>query len=451
MNKEDLIFDYFEGNLPEQYHDELFEQLHYDEYLRKEFYSQMKIRELVREDANRIKAPLEATNYIFNAIGVNPNVYRVNKFGHFFNNMFKKLNYQKIAIIGLLILLTFSTLIIATNYDAIIYHSPNQNTLKLVASNQKPYPIISSTTIDNNQQIDANNTTSFYNQNNSSIFSNYAQYFLLVNQIESSIQRSYNSKLNKLAKEFQSKQNDYLATINELKRNNDNGASDRQNQNNLEGLEQFDNKNISSAKPQIEQHVNNNLFNSSHNTIYSNLIPSAENFDISTLLKGILPSLYNYEFSFNSSTSQISTPNNATIGKQISYSFDLGAKKIINRNHKVGLNIGRDFYPQSFSRNIDGKSYTQVQSPQLYYLGLSYQYIPSYFLAQSYVLPVFSAFAGGTSVGPLMKFQLGTEFSFLERFSLNFGVENTTLFYNVENKIYSTNKVNFVYGINFKL
>jgi hypothetical protein len=27
MNKEDLIFDYFEGNLPKQYHDELFEKL----------------------------------------------------------------------------------------------------------------------------------------------------------------------------------------------------------------------------------------------------------------------------------------------------------------------------------------------------------------------------------------------------------------------------------------
>lgn len=449
MDREDIIFNYFEGDLPEQYQDELFEQLHYDENIRKEFYSQLKIRELVREEAIRIKAPVESRNVIFNNIGLNPNAFKPNKFSNIFANIFNKQNFQKIAIVALLGLLSVSTLIIATNYKAIFYSNSNNYNSSINANTTKPYAVVSSAATNNYTNVE-NENNNIFNQSNNSIFSSLASYSIFVNQIESSVAKAYNLKLNKLAKDYQAKQKEYIATLNELKQNRAN-ITDNSQSGNSQVKEQFYNKELYSQKLQLNPQINTNLFNSKSNTFQSQLMPTKTNYDLSTLLKDILPNNYNYEFSFNTSQVQVSTPNNTISSNNSAYTFDFGAKKILNRTQKVGLSIGRDIYPQSFSRKIDGKSYTQVQSPQLYYIGLTYQYVPSYFFAQSYVLPVLSAFAGGTSVGPLVKFQLGTELSFFERISLNFGVENTTLFYNVENKIYSTNKVNFVYGINFKL
>ena len=71
MNREDLLFEYFEGGLNNSQENLLFEQLQEDSSLREEFNQQMKILMLARQDAGLITAPLESAESVFSALNIN--------------------------------------------------------------------------------------------------------------------------------------------------------------------------------------------------------------------------------------------------------------------------------------------------------------------------------------------------------------------------------------------
>jgi hypothetical protein len=116
----------------------------------------------------------------------------------------------------------------------------------------------------------------------------------------------------------------------------------------------------------------------------------------------------------------------------------------------LGFTLGSDNFPQEFSRIISGKEYTQIQNPQLYYLGLNYSYKFSDWFSQSYLLPYVDIMAGATKIGPMLRAQLGLNIPIFARLQANIGVGNSLLVYNAEDIVYFSNKVNFIYGVSLK-
>ncbi len=448
MNREDLLFDYFENGLDPYEEDILFQQLNIDESLRKQFYQQMKIRLLTREDTMHIKAPFEATQNIFNTIGISKKVFQTQKFQRNFLTFIqsKKVRISS-ALIVIALLIALPAFYLIENYAANKFNSSNANietSANSLSKNEQNYPTVSSNE-DNTSENNASHST--LNQSNS-FLAQTANTAILLNSLEDKLNSIYSKKLNKINSVYTNK----LKQLQNLLSNNQNNLATNLNNSNNDLLNLSNNTDReiqSTANLPFNQRSNNILMNNKQNNYFNYREPVA--IDLFSLISDLLPKSYLLELNLTGINSNYAYPNVALNNSSpIQYTYNITAYYAINENHKLGVSYGKEQFPQQFNRNIDGKNYQQIQNPYLNYYGVDYKYIPTEIFSQSYVLPYINLLGGATTVGPLAKLQLGGEISIFKRLALTVGIENSLLFYNVDNIIYSTNKVNFVYGINLK-
>jgi len=124
----------------------------------------------------------------------------------------------------------------------------------------------------------------------------------------------------------------------------------------------------------------------------------------------------------------------------------ISALYILSEEHSLGVEFGREAFAQEFAQTIDGERVTVLQNPTLWWGGISYRYMPEQMRWDS-----FSMFAqgtvGGAEVGPFGRLKLGLDWMPYSHFTLTAGVEGSGLLYSVENALYSTAKLGIVYGV----
>jgi len=125
----------------------------------------------------------------------------------------------------------------------------------------------------------------------------------------------------------------------------------------------------------------------------------------------------------------------------------LGAGYNISSDHRIGLEIGQEAYPQVFTRDSWGEELTFYQNPVLLWYGATYRFSMTDFLVPNVLYPYAQIMGGFTKVGPVGRAQIGLNYSPDKRVSFNLGVESSALWYNVDKVIYDTKKFGFTYGV----
>lgn len=432
MNKQDLILDFIDGKINPDHNDVLFEHLHYDDAARAEFTQQMQILLNINKSVKVMPVPTVVTNHIFTELGIKTN-YWVNAL----QRLRKSRYVQASAIIIALFFITFSSF-----YVGQWYNETHNNGFDSGQNLKNNFPLVSSEEIINKNQITQDTDLQSTNNNyRSSDFQthNYLMQLANLSIISNSIETYYRNYYNNLLA-----RNSISNTVSSSKKLDINQYNSEQlsqqsvsDKNTLNKSIQMSNSLIGSQKF---------TFNSTQKQFTRNNLISSSLVDF---LKSILPEDYKYEITLTNISTQAASPTGLDISNN--YQFDLNARYNLNNNSAFGLNVGYDNFPQEFIREIQGKQITQIQSPNLIYLGITYRY--NYFQSPTnpLMIPYFDLMLGGTQVGPLVKAQIGANFPVWNGIALNIGFNNSLLIYNVDNNIYSTNKLNFVYGINIKL
>lgn len=433
MNQQDLILDFIDGKIDPEQNDILFEHLHYDDAARQQFSQQIQLLLNVNRSLKTMPVPSVVTDNIFAELGIKTNLLV---------SLLNRVRQSRIAKTGLVLVgLMF---VAFTSFYTGKWFNENINAHNANNSNfSKTIPIVTSveTTTKSGTSIDeyapgmnkyAQQSTTFQNH---SYLVQLATFTMLSNSIENYFRGQY---INLISKNTKNNLNKTLtASLNNTNLIEDNI---RKNQAETEFFNSEINQSLSSSKT---NKVNLIIDLSSNKYRY------LSNNQLVTFISSILPHDYKYEISLSNLHTQSSYPDGLSASK--SMQFDFNARYNLNTNSSIGINLGKDKFPQEFSREIQGKQFTQIQSPDLYYLGLTYRY--NYFQSPTNpgLLPFFDLTLGATQIGPLLKGQIGVNIPVWNRIELNLGLLNSLLIYNVDNRIYSTNKLNFVYGLNIKL
>lgn len=91
----------------------------------------------------------------------------------------------------------------------------------------------------------------------------------------------------------------------------------------------------------------------------------------------------------------------------------------------IGIETGVERYAQTLKVNSGDTIYID-QKPRYYWVGLSGRYYP---FEQSTFNPYVQGTLGATSVGPLIRGRVGTDFEFSESIGFTFGLESSAMFY----------------------
>ncbi len=431
MNKQDLILDFIDGKIEPDHNDVLFEHLYYDEAARTEFTQQMQILLNINKSMELMPVPSIVTQNIFAELGIKTSLWL-----NFLQRIRKSRFAKTSAIVVGLLLITFSSFYMGrwyyeNNFEQYSNGNKYRSNIPVVSSEESIFT--SSNNQSSNYGTNNNNKNISYLQNQNYL-TQLANFTIIANSIDKYYRDYYNRLITQNSQINSQINSQNVALI---------GNNTAQIIDQIEANYNYVNKNINISNPQMEK--NKYLSNLPTNQYFYNLRTKT----FVDLISSLLPDDHKYEISLSNLSTTSALPIGLTPNKKVQ--FDFNSRYNLNSNSALGLNIGYDYFPMEFTREIQGKQFTQIQSPDLVYLGITYRY--NYFESptNSFMIPYFDFMIGGTQIGPLLKAQIGASIPIWNRIALNLGIHNSLLIYNVDNTIYSTNKLNFVYGINLKL
>ena len=118
----------------------------------------------------------------------------------------------------------------------------------------------------------------------------------------------------------------------------------------------------------------------------------------------------------------------------------------LEEHHQVGVEMGRDVFPQVYRGVENGEQVRYEQKPTLFWAGAAYQYRTGGVLFDG-VHPFVRVVAGGTDVGPLLKGVSGIQFIPEKRVALTLGVEGSALLYQHQKTWFTSRSLDFTYGL----
>ncbi|OYT10620.1 MAG: hypothetical protein B6I18_08130, partial [Bacteroidetes bacterium 4572_112] len=154
----------------------------------------------------------------------------------------------------------------------------------------------------------------------------------------------------------------------------------------------------------------------------------------------------NTKWQFTFSYLPVMTPQLSEIIEERAYtntSFS-GAYRFSPSN-SLGIECGFENYSQEFHSNNSLYS----QAPVFFYYGGFWRFSPQKIVIADRLFPYSTLFAGGASSGVILKGQLGLSYRFIQNFYLNASMEYRTMFYKVENTLYSPNNFGVAIGLQF--
>ena len=422
MEYTELIHHYLDGELQSPEEQVLFSELSHNEQLRVDFSHQVKIQSAAQNDISTISTPIESTNAVFAALGFqiptgNSAEYaggRQSADKEFsiikrFRNRFGK--YSAIILTALLTsLLTASLSFVALKQ---IYDSkPTQN---IIADNhQSKLPVISS--MENppsvNNPVRTNNT------------------------ITTRLHKPVMSSITSGVENDGNKNNGNPEVVN---------TSATENTGN--GFNQGDISRATVRYTSVQMLLNSNFANNAPGNLpVPGLSETPTTFIIPSSIAG------NGNAHFIVSLNNFSGRSNPTVGPASQstglWFANMNASVLYKLTdvQSLGVSVGQEQFAQVFTVDNGINQLRYKQNPMLFWYGLSYK-VSMIDLGYNRVLyPYGEVFGGATQAGPLGKCQLGFELKPSDNVSFNLGAELGSLVYNVQNKLYMTNKYAIIYG-----
>ncbi|MCO5249962.1 MAG: hypothetical protein M9949_00895 [Candidatus Kapabacteria bacterium] len=430
MSYAKMIHDYIDGGLDSTNEQAMFALLSQSDDLRHEFNSQFKMHLAAQEDMSQIAPPIHVTNAIFAGLGM---AIPANTVQSPTSSIKRFLNRFAPAI---LLLLFFG----AMGWGLLEYQKNRDLESQLASSNgnasignsSNNIPMMSSFSDDD---VAANGSNSTGNAVNNDASVNSATSGNSNNANRNNANSFYNSRANSNSGiSTQNGQNDYDLASGNLQNSRTSGMN-----NHIEGSRIQSDKNF----------ARNAMFGSSHNSNTSSqfgnsismngglgnfqlisvnsMIGSKVQIQVSTLQSPFTsPSFEN---------SNLQSPNGSWSGAFL-YS--------INDFSTIGLVVGVESFNQDF-KTSDGLHY--LQSPELLWFAASYRYTAKDLFVPHIFYPYAQLSAGGTSVGPITKGQVGVIWNVFSTVNLNLGAEVGYLFYNVNGNIHNSSKIGFTSGV----
>ncbi len=141
----------------------------------------------------------------------------------------------------------------------------------------------------------------------------------------------------------------------------------------------------------------------------------------------------------NANVKPISEPILNNFGFAIIYDID--------NNNSVAIELGQEDFVQKFKGNIDDFPALVKQNYTAFWAGASYQYT---FEDYKSISPFVRGMIGGTRIGPVSKIIIGAKYYLSNKVYAFAGIENTGLFYEFQNKWYSSLKSGLSGGVSIK-
>jgi hypothetical protein len=149
-------------------------------------------------------------------------------------------------------------------------------------------------------------------------------------------------------------------------------------------------------------------------------------------------------------TASQSTPSNVVGASSdvLVANVNVGALYPLSRYHALGVEFGREIFPQSFNGTLRGAAVRYEQSPAVYCATAVYQ------INAGEVLPLTHPFAqiqagAAFNLGPLARASMGVAIQPFERISFLIGAEGSILAYKFQNKWFDTKKLGLTYGLRY--
>lgn len=422
MSYSKLIHDYLDGELNSSQQDLLFSELAQNTELRQEFSQQVRLQTLAQSDLPSISPPTDAANAVFAKLG-----FSIPNSDFTYNLTNNKTTSTALLWKSTLVFLkkrfpTFLTSVLSATITALIFlYFLNNNLLLDNAKLNGPSRMVVST-----------NTSDLKNSNSPNS--------LVTNPLTRNISDIDFERL------FSKALADYFAA----------------NPINQYSLVQDSNIAVQKVKSStyensIDNFNNNNTLEAN---IYQNKIPIVvlPNLESNTQNGDLISSDYlsdnvfnDLSFSIRSFTTQSSTkinvPSNANPWFN-NMALSLGYN--INKYHSFGLEIGQEQFAQRFQKTDFDLTSTYEQNPLLFWYGGYYRFSYPDIIFNEKLFPFAQIFGGATSVGPVIKSQLGIQYKPDKRVTFILGGEMTKLLYKLQNNIYNTDKFGITYGISIQ-
>lgn len=122
----------------------------------------------------------------------------------------------------------------------------------------------------------------------------------------------------------------------------------------------------------------------------------------------------------------------------------------INDYHSFGFEVGSEQFSQVFTTKNDNISFTQYQNPMLIWAGISYSFTPVDYLIPYELYPYAQFSASGTSIGPILRGQIGLNWRVQGNFNIIVGYDYGNLLYNVDGNIHNSAKSGIIIGAGLK-
>ncbi|GEM_PF-1140100 len=431
MNHNRLIHDYLDGKLEQHRQDMLFAELSNNTELRDEFNQQMKMHMIAQNDMAMIAPPAAATNAIFSDLGFSiPPSGKGGDSGAGAGFGAAALTFLKKYLPSALLAVASAVLTGLVIYWLLDFDRGNSSNLTNANVENNSKPIVSSM---EGQSVPV---LPMYFRNDGLSAAD-------VQRIVNNAMSNYMVKVNNYYKDY------YTALINLSKDMNSRDEQLRQDFANVRRTPRSDfNLLRYMATNNVQKPINKNrnalLVNN------SNLIPLSQT-DNSAIVNPYLLAddfISNFNLSFrgfttrNETVVQVSSQSNPWFKN-----MGIGVSYNIANNHEFGVEIGQEAFSQNFDRKLYGEELTYFQNPVLFWYGAKYKYSMKQLFVPNVFYPYFEIMGGFTKVGPLGRAQIGLSYSPDKRVTFNLGLEGSSLWYNVQKKIYDSKKIGLTYGV----
>lgn len=141
----------------------------------------------------------------------------------------------------------------------------------------------------------------------------------------------------------------------------------------------------------------------------------------------------------NSNIKPVSNPLLNNFGFAIIYDID--------NNNSVAIELGQEDFVQKFKGELNEFPSLIKQNYTAFWAGASFQYT---FEDYNFISPFVRGMIGGTRIGPLSKIIIGGKYYLSNKIYAFVGIENTALFYEFQNKWFSSFKSGLAGGVSIK-
>ncbi len=437
----DKISEYFDEGLSGNNEEILFKELSASPELRKIFQEHLQMLSGFSSDISRLTPPIESTEKIFSALG-----FSIPSSGAVEQPIAKSRVQRKLSKLTLSLLLLFFASCISL--------------LTLVVSGIFSEDNLFSENTSKNKNIhkdSSNRATNNYSSSSTDAFSASAATAAATNNNNKKNNNNYYEK---------TFPHDYNKTLESTTTNNINSNINSNNTSNLLYSNNSSNEKYSNSNIIIDKEIDkiiNDLFTQntildyeSHENIKnifaenSILTPNNKRPSLTEIDKkqsATISKKAKFMLAINKSILGTAPPTNITRNDIIWNNATLIFNYRLDNSNFIGIEIGWQDFPQEFTRTINQNIFEQKQMPVLFYGGASYSYNLSPLFNLETMEP-FSQFSiGGTSIGPVFGAALGTYINIYKNFGLNLTGNFNILLYNVEDKIYTSDKFGLKIGL----